>query len=159
MADVGLRPVAGDDWELWRSIRLRALQDAPTAFGATYEREVAFGEGDWLGRLGQDAPAVLAMAGADPVGMGAGFQDLDGWLHVVAMWVDPAWRGRGIGHRVLEHLVDWARTRGLRTHLDVTVGNDSARAVYERFGFTATGEVRPLREGSTDTVERMVLPD
>jgi GNAT superfamily N-acetyltransferase len=99
------------------------------------------------------------MAGAEPVGMGAGFQDLNGWLHVVAMWVDPAWRGHGIGPRILEHLVDWARTRALRTHLDVTIGNDSARGVYQRFGFAPTGEVRPLREGSTYTVERMVLPD
>ncbi len=100
---------------------------------------------------------MLAWVGDQPVGMGAGYSDLPGWLHVVAMWTDPARRGRHVGEAVVGFLVDWADRRGLRVHLDVETGNAGARRLYERCGFTGTGETRPLREGSAHRVERMVL--
>jgi GNAT superfamily N-acetyltransferase len=153
-----VREVAGDDWPLWREIRLRALQDSPDAFGSTYGREVGFTEHDWRGRLEDpDAVSVLAFDGTRPVGMGAGYSDRPGWLHVVAMWVDPAHRGRGVGQSLLQAIHRWADARGLRLHLDVSTANPGARRAYERYGFTVTGETRPLRAGSSDLVERMVL--
>ena len=153
-----LRVVDGDDWPAWREIRLRALRDSPSAFGSTYEREEAFTEQDWRARLGErDGVRVLVEEDGTPVGMGGGFQDLPGFLHVVAMWVDPRHRGRGVGQRVLHGIDAWARAHGLRLHLDVNTANPVARRSYERFGFAATGETRPLRDGSTQLVERMVL--
>jgi GNAT superfamily N-acetyltransferase len=100
----------------------------------------------------------VAFADGEPVGLGGGYRDLPGWLHVVAMWTEPAWRGHGAGRLVIEVLRGWAAEHGLRLHLDVTVGNDAARRVYEAIGFVATGETRPLRPGSPYDVERMVLP-
>ncbi len=159
MTGLEVREATATEWTLWRDLRLRALQEAPGAYGSTYDRETAFTESDWTGRLdGSAGPAVLAFRGGAPVGMGAGFRDLPGWLHVVAMWTDPAHRGGGVGTAVLAHLAGWAAARDLRIHLDVAVGNPGARAVYERAGFVATGETRPLRDGSTDLVERLVLP-
>jgi GNAT superfamily N-acetyltransferase len=158
-----------DDWRVWRDLRLRSLQDSPDAFGSTYAREAAFSDDEWRSRTRGPAPgpglevlargpAALAWAGDSPVGMGGGFSDLPGWMHVVAMWTDPAWRGRGVGEAVVGFLVGWAGERGLRVHLDVETTNAGARRLYERCGFVATGETRPLREGSTLLVEHMVLP-
>ena len=152
-----VREVRGDDWPTWREIRLRALADSPSAFGSTSIREVAFTEQDWRRRLAGDGVCVLVEDDGLPVGMGGGFPDLPGFLHVVAMWVDPAHRGRGVGHAVLHGVDAWARRRGLRLHLDVNTTNATARRSYERFGFAVTGETRPLREGSDEVVERMVL--
>jgi hypothetical protein len=39
----------------------------------------------------------------------------------------------------------------------VNVTNGDARAVYERYGFVGTGEVEPLRPGSDQVMELMVL--
>lgn len=153
-----VRTVTAGQWREWREIRLRSLQDSPTAFGSTYGRELGFTEADWRSRLDGSGPAVLAYAEGVPVGIGGGFEDPPGWLHVVAMWTDPAWRGRGVGTAVLQQLVAWATDRGMRVHLDVTVGNDGARTAYLRNGFEPTGETRPLREGSSYVMERMVLP-
>ncbi|HZJ06618.1 MAG TPA: GNAT family N-acetyltransferase [Nocardioidaceae bacterium] len=158
MSRVDIRLVDAEAWAAWRQIRLTALADTPTAFGSTYESEIGFVESDWRSRLGQGGPAVLALGAGEPVGMGAGYQDLEGWLHLVAMWVDPRWRGHRVGSQILEELVGWAGQRGLRSHLDVTIGNPAAQRFYERFGFVGTGEARPLRPGSTRVVERMVLP-
>jgi GNAT superfamily N-acetyltransferase len=168
VSGVTVRQTTADDWKTWRDLRLRALQDTPTAFGSTYERELAFTEDDWRDRAGGLAnaavlgtgtagPSLLAFVGDVAVGMGGGFRDLPGWLHVVAMWTDPAWRGHGAGSAVLEHLKAWSAGQGLRVHLDVETGNQGARRLYERAGFVATGETRPLRDGSPYEVERMVL--
>ena len=168
MSGVTVRQTTADDWKTWRDLRLRALQDTPTAFGSTYEREAAFTEDVWRERAGGVAnaaalghgtagPAVLAFVGDVAVGMGGGFRDLPGWLHVVAMWTDPGWRGHGVGRAVLEHLTAWSAAAALRVHLDVETTNLGARRLYERAGFVGTGETRPLRDGSSYSVERMVL--
>lgn len=154
-----------EDWRTWRDLRLRSLADSPHAYGSTLEREQAFSEDDWRSRVAGwtvpgdevSGPAVLVWAGGDPVGMGGGFRDEPGMLHVVAMWTDPAWRGRGVGRLVLDTLRAWADERGLRLHLDVEAGNSGARRLYERYGFTATGDTRALRPGSTYSCDRMVL--
>ncbi len=168
MSRATVRQTTADDWATWRDLRLRALLDTPTAFGSTYEREAAFTEDDWRGRAGglstaaargdgTAGPSLLAFVGNVAVGMGGGFRDLPGWLHVVAMWTEPDWRGHGAGRAVLEHLKAWSAGQGLRVHLDVETTNLGARRLYERAGFVATGETRPLRDGSSYRVERMVL--
>ena len=154
-----------EDWQAWRDLRLRSLADSPHAFGSTLEREQAFTDDEWRGRVAGwtdpdddvAGPAVLVLAGDEPVGMGGGFHDLPGMLHVVAMWTDPAWRGRGVGRLVLDTLRAWADERALRLHLDVEASNTGARRLYERYGFEATGDSRPLRPGSTYSCDRMVL--
>lgn len=157
MTDVRL--LGGDDWQVWREIRLRALRESPSAFASTYAGEVTQPEGFWRDRLGNpDAVSLLATEDGTPVGMGGGYPDRPGLLHVVAMWVEPSSRGRGVGHALLRAIEGWADTRGLALHLDVNVANAAARRAYERYGFVGTGETEPLREGSAERVERMLLP-
>lgn len=159
MTAVVVRHVDASDWQAWRDIRLRSLQDAPDAFGSTLERELAFTREDWTGRLDGAGAAVLGCAGEEAVAMGAAWPYEDGKAMVVAMWTDPAWRGRGLASRVLDVLVRWARDHDRRPDLWVTDGNPAARRVYERYGFVATGEQAPLREGSPLTMSRLVLAD
>lgn len=158
MSGLVVREAGPDDWATWRGLRLRALRDSPSAFGSTYERERAFDEAAWRERMrARDGVSVLGWLDGTAVGLGGGFQDLPGFLHVVAMWTDPAHRGRGVGAAALAALESWASAHDLRLHLDVNVANPRARVLYERCGYVATGETRPLREGSSERVERMVL--
>ena len=154
-----VREVTADEWPVWREVRLRSLLDSPAVFGSTYEHELGFTEDFWRERLGDpEAVSVLAWQGDAPVGIGAGFQDLPGLLHVVAMWVAPQARGQGVAHLVLDALRAWADVRRLGLHLDVESYNSAARRCYEAYGFRATGETKPLREGSDEVTERMLLP-
>jgi ribosomal protein S18 acetylase RimI-like enzyme len=144
-----VRRLGPDDWEDFRRIRLAALADAPDAFGSTLEREEAFGEDDWRRRLGGP---VYVVDDPRPVAVG-GIFDNTGTPHVWGMWTDPAHRGRGHAHRILDALIP----PGTHAQLDVNITNGNARGVYERYGFVATGEVEPLRPGSEMLIELMVI--
>ena len=63
--------------------------------------------------------------------------------HITTFAVDPAWRRRRIGDRLLMALLDLAVARGARdATLEVRVSNLAARRLYEKFGFRPLG-IRP----------------
>jgi len=150
---VRIRLVDPDTWERVRELRLRALADSPDAFGARYEDEVGYGQAEvraWItGWEGTRNAMAVAEVGEAWVGIAVGSrsgEELD--AHLYAMWVDPAWRRHGIGARLVEEVLSWARSWGARAVvLGVTQGNDAER-FYERLGFRDTGERYALREGS-----------
>jgi ribosomal protein S18 acetylase RimI-like enzyme len=66
-------------------------------------------------------------------------------LFVANCGVDPACRGQGVFTALHAHLVERARTAGLRAlELDVSFGNVRAQALYERLGYRTESE-RPYR--------------
>ena len=173
-----VREVTADDWELMRDVRLAALSEAPYAFGSTYAREAAFTEENWRGRIGgrsvtffafaepddaAPAGAVLADTGladtgpADtgPAGL-AGVYVKDGAADLVSMWVRPSARGLGAGQALVEAAASWAKARGFGSlSLWVTESNAPARRLYERCGFSPTGERQPLPSDPSLTEIRM----
>ena len=141
-----VRRIRPDEWAVLRDVRLRALADAPRAFASTHAREVAFGEQEWRRRI-EAGPWWLARDGGAVVGLAAGYRtahDAD-VRHLVSMWVDPAARGTGTAARLVEEVCAWAAGDGGSViSLWVADGNDRARRLYERLGFTGTGERQPL---------------
>ncbi len=142
-----VREITADDWELMRDVRLSALAEAPSAFGSTYARELAFTEERWRGRISERSVTFLAHddpAAAAPAGL-AGVYVEDGTADLVSMWVRPSSRGRHVGEALVEAAARWAAARGFAAlFLWVTASNAAARRLYERCGFTATGESQPL---------------
>lgn len=56
--------------------------------------------------------------------------------HVIGMFVDARFRGRGIGRRLLDAAIEWARARDLPSlSLLVFPHNTRAIEIYERAGF------------------------
>jgi RimJ/RimL family protein N-acetyltransferase len=134
-----------DDWQTWRDVRLASLADAPHAFGSSLALEQQFDEAAWRARLANGTAAV-AFVGEDPVGTIAAYVPEDGNdPMLVAAWVRAAERGSGVGDALVAEMLDWACERGYgRVYLRVADGNDSARKLFLRNGFTPTGVRMPL---------------
>jgi GNAT superfamily N-acetyltransferase len=155
-----------EDWEAIRDVRLRALLDAPDAFGSTYKAERGKAEPEWrswvTGWSGAEQLTVLAMEGDAGLGLAVGvrWERGDAVAHLYAMWVDPSKRRRGIGAALVEEVARWAgRIGATLLELRVTQSNANAVRLYERSGFVPAGERSPLREGSdvvTVTMRRQV---
>jgi GNAT superfamily N-acetyltransferase len=137
-----------EDWQALRDIRLEALRDAPSAFGSTYEREVVRGETHWRDRISRGGTflAYLPDLGASgPAGLIGGYQEDPVTVKLVSMYVRPRARGRGVGEALVAAVVGWARHQNAaEVHLWVTETNAPARALYQRCGFSLTGEQQPL---------------
>jgi GNAT superfamily N-acetyltransferase len=145
-----------DDWQEYREIRLKALSDAPYAFSSTLEREVQAGEADWRRRLAGRAQFVVRQAGR-AVGMAGGFVEA-GMPHLISMWVDPDWRGRGVADVLVRAVLGWARRAGYPAILLwVTVDNLPAQRLYARHGFRATGVTQPVRPETPDELEQEMI--
>jgi GNAT superfamily N-acetyltransferase len=152
-----IRETTEDDWAAVRDVRLRALAEAPLAFGSTFGRERDRTEEEWrrwAGR-GRTGEGVLFVAdeGGRFVGLAGGYPEAEAdedeaqaqAIHLVSMWVDPAHRGEGLGRCLVEAVVGWARDRGARVvNLSVTDANDPAIALYTACGFRPTGDTQPL---------------
>ena len=157
--EVRVRRLAPDDWQLWRDVRLESLADAPYAYGSTLDRERRFDESDWRGRLsGGNGVVAVAIIGQEPAGaMGVYPPAGEGWAMLVAAWVRPTARGRGVGDALVAELLDWSRESGYpELELRVADGNDPARKLFLRNGFLPTGEHEPLESDPTVDTERLV---
>jgi GNAT superfamily N-acetyltransferase len=160
---VDIRTPRPDEWRAVRALRLRALGDAPDAFGSTLARETAEPEAAWRA-FWLERPGTLALIAEDEgrlVGMAFGWPSRDDVdiAGLYGMWVDPVARRHGVGAALAEAVVTWARTSGSHAvELGVTVSNPGAVAFYAALGFVDTGERYPLREGSDLTIQVMTRP-
>jgi RimJ/RimL family protein N-acetyltransferase len=157
--EVRIRRLVPDDWELWRDVRLASLADAPYAYGSTLAREQEFDEVTWRSRLTPgNGVAAAAVFNKDGVGAIAVYTPPDtGVALLVAAWVAPTARGRGVGDALVAEMLDWAREQGYdQLELRVADGNEPARKLFLRNGFTPTGIREPLESDPTVGTERMV---
>jgi GNAT superfamily N-acetyltransferase len=149
-----VRPVRPEEWPALRDLRLRALAADEDAFGDTLARARAQPEEGWRAYAfdGPDSVTFVAESGGGFLGMARGrVHGADGGLY--GMWVAPEARGAGLGRRLVEAVVGWARTRALGAlGLDVSEERIPAVALYRACGFVPTGKRTPLdhHPGKTD---------
>jgi ribosomal-protein-alanine N-acetyltransferase len=98
---------------------------------------------------------LVVRAGDAVVGYGGIWLMIDE-AHITTFAIDPAWRRRRLGERLLLALLDRAIDRGAReATLEVRVSNLAARRLYERYGFRPVG-VRP-RYYSDDNEDALIM--
>ena len=142
--------------ELFKSVRLNALSESPSAFGSTYAREVTFTEAEWLARLerwnGENGIGFLAMDDDAGCGIAGALLDLEDptRAQLVSMWTAPTHRRHGVGQLLVDAVIDWAKSRGVKTLLLMVVSTNSpAIRFYERLGFSKTGRTDPYPNDPT----------
>jgi GNAT superfamily N-acetyltransferase len=143
---IRLEPLTPDEAPRLRAIRLRALRDAPDAFGTTLEEAAARPTDSWSQQL-LELPTLVAVSNGLDVGMVRCARDRTstetGWL--ISMWVAPEVRRTGVGGALVDAVIDWARASGVnRLLLEVADDNTPAIALYARRGFEPNGEAGTL---------------
>jgi GNAT superfamily N-acetyltransferase len=139
-----IQAIGDERWAELKRVRLRALADSPQAFERTLAEELAMPEDEWHRRATPtDASAnFLAVDGGGARGLVGVFREAEDHdlAHLVAMWVDPAARGRGIGGSLVDAVVQWCAAHAVpRVHLWVVESNTTAERLYRSRSFLPTG--------------------
>ncbi|HSM58480.1 MAG TPA: GNAT family protein [Candidatus Sulfomarinibacteraceae bacterium] len=153
-----IREARDADADALFELHLEALRANPTAFAAD-PQETAADRSGWIGRLkrnlAMDMGAIcLAETSEGIVGMSGIFRrTLAKMQHTATIWgtyVKPGWRGQGLGERLLQANLAWARRHRVHmVRLAVVATNVPAIRCYLRQGFAVYG-VEPdalLHEG------------
>ncbi len=130
-----------DAWSRLKAIRLRALTDAPHAFGTTLDESAAWPDTVWQ-RQARELETFVAVLDGEDVGMvrSVASSAEPGVAELLSAWVAPDARRRGVGVSLVDAVIDWAREEGLhRVALDVRDANVGAVAFYARCGFVRDG--------------------
>lgn len=151
-----IREFRADEWRLYQDIRLRSLADSPDSFGSTYAESTKLPDEHWENRLKSgvesenDLPLVATIQ-SKPAGLAWGrIEDtMPEVAHLYQVWVAPQHRSKGIGGKLVEAVIAWAKARNARyLDLGVTTLNTSAVNLYLRYGFKRVGNPKKLRHGS-----------
>jgi ribosomal protein S18 acetylase RimI-like enzyme len=162
--DIRVRRLLPEDAARYREIRLEGLRVSPEAFGNTFEAENARPIELFADRI-RDSETMGAFEGAEILGV-AGLRANQGPKEshkgmLVGMYVRPRARNRGVGRRLVEAVIEVARTRGVELlQLAVVSDNEPARRLYARLGFVEYGiEKKSLKQGGRYTDEVLMVKD
>ena len=139
---IAIRRLEASDAELYRAIRLESLRLNPEAYGSAFETEDAQPLSAFAERLTQTH--LLGGSEADELLGIAGFLVEDGPKrrhkgHLWGVYVRPAARGKGVGRRLCEDVIEIARGKVEILRLTVTTTNEHARRLYSDLGFVEFG--------------------
>lgn len=145
MTAVAIRPAASTDAGAICAIYNQGIEDRI----ATLETELRTPEErrQWLAARGARHPVIVAEADGQLIGWGSlnPFNPRTAYDHVAdfSVYVERGWRGKGVGRRLLERLVELAREIGYhKMVLSTFPFNESGVALYERLGFRRVGVYR-----------------
>jgi len=85
---------------------------------------------------------LAAYAGEVPVGFTMyGIEEEDNSLWIIRMMIDEEFQGKGYGRETLQAVVEYIKSRNYvkEIFLSFVPGNDTAKKLYESFGFKDTG--------------------
>ena len=158
------RALQSHEVDVCRLIRLRALADAPDAFGERYNDAVHHTSDYWTKFIRSLTPPskqrmFLAFDGETCVGSVFAMLDREREQagRVGGMWVDSKFRRQGIGQALLETVFDWARDNEFEAlWLWCEAGDNAAHGLYQKAGFVDSDNRDTTREKIDKDLVEMV---
>jgi ribosomal protein S18 acetylase RimI-like enzyme len=151
--DIEVRRLTPADAARYREIRLAGLKNSPEAFGSTFATESLKPLSSFAERLRSSA-VFGAFRGPELLGI-AGFACHEGVkeAHKGLLWgmyVQPNARKSGVGRRLVDAVIGFARQHVEILQLRVVRDNEPARRLYAGLGFVEYGlEKDSLKQGGT----------
>jgi RimJ/RimL family protein N-acetyltransferase len=166
---IAIRALTHADLAEYRTLRLRALQEHPEAFGSSYEEGLARPDAFYLARISDAEHPLDFLLGAFDNGrligtLGFSRLDRDKDKHKGTFWgmhVASEHAGKGAGRVLLQAAIERARAQPGLLQIGLAVVSENARAIalYRALGFESYGrEPRALHvNGRYLDEELMVL--
>jgi RimJ/RimL family protein N-acetyltransferase len=137
-----------NDVDRLRALRLAALHDAPSAFGAKYDDEIKKPVLEWQERLKNTTWCFVVADGVDigllAVDRAEKDRNSDCWLS--SWWISEEFRGGGIPKLMLNWVEGLcAESNWKKVGLGVWPENLRAIAAYKKLGFTQADKPLPSR--------------
>ena len=151
---ISIRRIRPEDGLVLRDLRLRAIADAPDAFGQPLEEARRQPQREWDRNARQSSHGnsrtwLIAESESRTVGLVQGRKRRPRTLLLFSMWVDPRDRRLGVGRDLIDRLEDWARGwNGSETILWVLAVNAPAIEFYRDLGFEIVREGRDAESGA-----------
>lgn len=144
-----IRLLTEKDWQIWRSLRLEALQNSPETLASSYEEAENFSQEEWEDKLTKSD--IFGAFIDNKLIAAVGFRRLNRLktMHrgdLFAMYVTPEYRGQGIASQLIDVIINHAKSRVIQLHLSCVTNNESAVKLYQKHGFKIYGtEPRSLK--------------
>jgi L-amino acid N-acyltransferase YncA len=144
---VTIRPAAASDADAIAEIHNQGIVDRVATLDTALR--TAAGTRAWLADRGSRHPAIVADVGGTIVGWASlnRFNPRAAYDHVAdfSVYVERTWRGRGVGTRLLDRLIDLAREIGFHALvLSALARNATGVALYRKAGFVHVGVYREM---------------
>ena len=160
MSTIVLRPATAADAEAICRVYNQGIEDRI----ATLETELRTPEErrQWLAARGPRHPVYVAEAEEIIVGWSSlnVYNPRPAYQYVAdfSVYVERGWRGKGVGRRLLEHLIEQARALGYhKMMLSAFPFNASGVALYERMGFTRAGVFHEMGQLDGRWVDTLIM--
>jgi L-amino acid N-acyltransferase YncA len=160
MTDLVIRPSTAEDAAAICLIYNQGIEDRI----ATLETELRTPEErrQWLAARSPRHPVFVAIAEEAIIGWSSlnVYNPRPAYQHVadLSVYIERAWRGKGVGRRLLAHLIDQARAIGYhKMMLSTFPFNASGVALYERMGFTRVGVMREMGQLDGRWIDTLIM--
>ena len=136
-----IRQLTVNDWQIYKSMRLEALQNEPGVFGGSYADESARSDDDWKHRFLKSCAYFGLYHGDDCIGLTGVVEHRDNSDNVIflASYVRKEYRGKGLSHLLYEARIGWAKEQGYKcVVLNHRASNLASKAANQKHGFVYT---------------------
>ncbi len=134
--------ISVDEAMRFKRIRLQSLQESPEAFGSTFEVANSWDDANWISQVENLNTFIASFDGSD-VGVARSVIDKDDskTVWIISMWTAPQARGKKVGSKLIEAIIDWAKKQNVKIiKLDVVDSNRAAIGLYTKYGFLENGK-------------------
>ena len=157
-----IRPFLPEEVEIYKAMRLEALQLEPGMFGNSHALEAAFTNEQWLARLTDPYRACFGLFfNGELIGITAIIteQEKPGEAYMTQSYIRKAHRGKGLSRLLYEARLAWAKEHDVkRLIIGHRRSNATSKAANQHYGFRYThNESRTWPDGATEDMLYYVL--
>lgn len=165
MSQFTVRQLNGDDWQLYRNVRLESLNKHPAFFSPSRD-ETLFTENDWKERLTSANSATFGLfEDSKIIGITGIFKDGNdpkaSKAYLVSSYIKENHRKQGLSSLFYEARINWAKEQKSISSLIVEHRDDNipSQRVHQKFGFRFVesndeewpdGQIRPCLKYQLD---------